>query len=79
MYRNKSHIISQLQKDILSLQGIHKPRPGKEIDPGLGSINTAFPNHCFPFGAVHEFVSDALENTAAYSRFYFLPAGCIDA
>ena len=36
---NKSHIISQLQKDILSLQGLHAPKPGKEINFGLNAIN----------------------------------------
>src|SRR6478735_4505048 len=69
MQSNKSHIISQLQKDILSLQGLHAPKPGKEINLGLSAINHSFPNKSFPVNAVHEFISDAVENTAATGGF----------
>src|SRR5882672_12816437 len=69
MLSGKSHIITQLQKDILSLQGLHAPKPGKEINLGLGPINASFPNNSFPFGAVHEFVNETKENTAASCGF----------
>src|SRR5690349_10684615 len=69
MQTNKSHIISQLQKDILSLQGLHAPKPGREINFGLSVINSSFPNNCFPVNAIHEFISDSAENSAATGGF----------
>jgi len=69
MVTGKSHIISQLQKDILTLQGLHAPKPGKEINFGLGPVNASFPNNCFPLAAIHEFVSDGIESTAATGGF----------
>lgn len=65
----QTDIAERLQKDILSLQGFRAPSQGKRIDFGLGAIETAFPNHIFPTGAVHEFVSSNAENAAATTGF----------
>jgi protein ImuA len=63
------HIISLLQKEILSLQGF-KPGSGNlKADLGLGPLCTAFPNNSFPLGAIHEFLSENRENKAASSGF----------
>jgi protein ImuA len=68
MLSTKKDIIQQLQKDLLLLQGF-KSLPGTAINPGLGIINNAFPNKTFPTGAIHEFISDATEQSAATSGF----------
>lgn len=65
----QSGIAERLQKDILSLQGFRAPTHGKRIDFGLGPIEAAFPNHTFPTGAVHEFVSTRAEDAAATTGF----------
>jgi len=64
----RADIISQLQKDILLLQGF-KPANGATVDLGLGPIKEAFPNATFPLGAVHEFLAEGAEATAATSGF----------
>lgn len=64
----REHIIATLQADILKLQG-YKHAASAGLDPGLGPINSAFPNHSFPIGAVHEFLADTLEDTAATCGF----------
>lgn len=64
----KQDIIQQLQKEVLALQ-----RPQKEalynVDTGLWEIEKAFPDHTFPLGAVHEFISYARESAAATNGF----------
>jgi protein ImuA len=62
----KAHIISELKKDILLLQGF-KPINAETNDAGLGIIKQAFPNSTFPLGAVHEFFcTDSESNSASY-------------
>lgn len=68
MRAEKATIISQLQKDILLLQGF-KPANGDGVDIGLGPITEAFPNATFPLGAIHEFLSGGHEMAAASSGF----------
>jgi protein ImuA len=68
MQAEKAKVISQLQQDILLLQG-YKPADGSAVDIGLGFISEAFPNGSFPLGAVHEFLSVGAEDTAATSGF----------
>ncbi len=65
---NKENIIAALQADILKLQGFKQPDAGG-IDPGLGPINAAFPNRTFPTGAIHEFLANSPEDTAATCGF----------
>jgi protein ImuA len=64
----KADIIAELQTDILRLQGF-KPLNNSAIDVGLGPIKDAFPNGSFPLGAVHEFLSASVEDSAASSGF----------
>ena len=68
MSAQRATIISQLQKDILLLEGF-KPASNAAIDVGLGPIKNAFPNASFPLGAVHEFLSAGAEAAAATSGF----------
>lgn len=48
-------------------------RPQKEalhnMDTGLWEVEKAFPDHTFPLGAVHEFISYARESAAATNGF----------
>jgi protein ImuA len=69
MQSSKQPIIQQLQKDILALQGFKSLPADMAIDPGLGIITKAFPNHTFPLGAVHEFISNEKEAAAATTGF----------
>jgi protein ImuA len=69
MRPEQAHIISQLNKDILSLQG-YKPVPhGCGTGISLGAITDAFPNRIFPLGAIHEFICETPENTTASMGF----------
>src|SRR3954470_3839942 len=69
METSKAHIIAQLQKEILPLQGC-KPVAGNiGFDGGLGFIKHAFPNDSFPLGAIHEFFCNKLEDVSASSGF----------
>lgn len=65
----RSDIISQLKREILSLQGLKFSAFSSHWDIGLGPIQSSFPNSCFPVGAVHEFLSDTLEDKAASTGF----------
>jgi protein ImuA len=64
-----ANIIAQLQKEILSLQGLKKSNNTSDIDFQLGEITRAFPNESFPLSAVHEFVNMNREHQAATSGF----------
>ena len=68
MPEKKVDIVAALQSDILRMQG-HKPANGTALDFGLGPIVEAFPDRTFPLGAVHEFMSDGMENATATSGF----------
>lgn len=69
MTTSKAHIIAQLQKDILPLQG-YKPVIGNVgFDAGLGFIKNAFPNASFPLGAIHEFLCTGEEEASASAGF----------
>ena len=62
-------IIRQLERDILPLQGYKPPTAGKAVSFALGPVEAAFPNRCFPTGAVHEFISRTPEQAAATAGF----------
>ena len=66
---SKAHIISELQKKILPLQGYKHAVQTTAFDAGLGPVKCAFPNASFPIGAVHEFFCSGLEDAAATSGF----------
>lgn len=65
----QAHIIDQLRKDILSLQGFVKPSRQNDFLRGLGPISQAFPHQQFPVSAVHEFLVNSVEEKAATSGF----------
>ena len=65
----RQHIIQQLQKDILGLQGYKTLPADIRTDTGLGIITKAFPNNIFPVAAVHEFISHQTEHFAATAGF----------
>jgi len=69
MLGENANIIAQLKKEILPLQGFKSIKGKENYDLGLGPIRFAFPNSCFPLGAMHEFCCDEKENTAATSGF----------
>ncbi len=69
MITSKADIIKQLQKEIISLQGFKTKSENNNANTGLGSINNAFPNAVFPFGAVHEFIAATAEDKAASLGF----------
>jgi protein ImuA len=71
----KADIISQLQKDILRLQGFRSKPADVSPDIDLGPVNTAFPNATFPTGAVHEFLCTIKEHSAATAGFVGALAG----
>lgn len=69
MMSSKQHIISQLKKDLLLLQGF-KNAPGvNQQETGLGPILNSFPNKVFPIGAIHEFIAINDEEKAATTGF----------
>jgi len=68
MLTNKAEVIKRLQQDILHLQGF-KSKNSEENLLGLGPVEAAFPNGIFATGAIHEFVSQGSEETAATFGF----------
>src|SRR5262245_60687197 len=64
----KADIISQLKKDILSLQGF-KPVIHHDQHIGPLAINHTFPNSAFPLGVNHEFICNCRESLSASSGF----------
>jgi protein ImuA len=65
---SKADIISQLQKEILLLQGF-KPESHDNGLNTLGLIRHAFPNNTFPSAAIHEFHCTGLEDASASCGF----------
>lgn len=65
----KNGMFDRLQEDILALQGLRTPVGARKIDFGLGVMDASFPNHSFPTGAVHEFISNDPESAAATTGF----------
>lgn len=64
----RANIVEELQLEILRLQG-YKPGNNIAVDLGLGPISDSFPEHSFPLGAVHEFISTRNEDRASTSAF----------
>ena len=65
---SRTGILQGLQADILRLEGF-KSAQNTALDIGLGPIKNAFPDRSFPIGAVHEFLSDSLEDAASTCGF----------
>ena len=66
---SKESIIAQLQRDILQLQPFTKKRNQRALNILPSVIENAFPNGELPLGAVHEFICNGLEDTAATGGF----------
>ncbi len=66
---SKAELVQQLQKEVLTMQGLRRTLPGVLPDMGLGELASAFPGNTFPTGAVHEFISTAPEAVAATHGF----------
>jgi protein ImuA len=64
----RAEIIASLQSEILRLQGF-RPSGNNAVDPAQGLMKDAFPNGCFPLGAVHEFLVSGPEHSAATGGF----------
>ncbi len=77
MENTKAAIVAQLQKEILSLQGLRSVYDNKLINAALGPIKNAFPNGSFPVAAIHEFISNGMEAATVTSGFVSGLAGCL--
>ncbi len=66
---NNSSIMRQLEKDILSLQGLKKLSTDNDINIGCHSLENVFPNSIFPVGCVHEFLNNSYNDAAATNGF----------
>lgn len=65
----KNDIIRQLKEKILVLEGFSTGPDSRQLDFGLGPMNTAFPGGVFPTGSVHEFISPTEGCAAAANGF----------
>lgn len=65
----KDHIIHQLKKDILSLEGMKVLPSDLRIKLDFPPIESAFPQGTFPVGCMHEMISDSTVGTAANYGF----------
>ncbi|MBT1701943.1 ImuA family protein [Chryseosolibacter indicus] len=64
----KADILTELQSDILRLQGFRTVNNGL-LDADLGVIKQAFPNASFPLSCIHEFITSQQEHRAATNGF----------
>jgi protein ImuA len=69
MAATKEEIINKLRQDMIRWEGFRAPQPGTSNDLGLGPLAMAFPDGIFPTGAIHEFISNSPEDTAASGGF----------
>jgi protein ImuA len=68
MVNTKAHIIAQLQKNILLLQGF-KPATNDACKTVLNPVRHSFPNSVFPSGAIHDFLCSSSEEASASCGF----------
>ena len=64
-----SSILTQLEKQILSLQGLKKLPSDNNVNMDCSTIESAFPNKSFPVACIHEFISYTLQDAAATHGF----------
>lgn len=69
MTTTQQEIIARLRLDIAAWEGCRPNKTGEGESFGLGPIEQAFPGKVFPTGALHEFVSNSPEQTAAIGGF----------
>jgi protein ImuA len=67
--RNNVHIIEKLRRDIMHLEGFKPASSDANAIDGLQQIERSFPNHVFPTGAVHEFLTFKQEHVASTAGF----------
>jgi protein ImuA len=65
---NRSKILTDLKSEVLRLEGFNTSA-NQALDSRLGPIANAFPNSSFPVGAVHEFMCNGIDDTAATVGF----------
>lgn len=65
----KTSIISQLEKQILPLEGFKKLSTDNNVNIGFRPIENAFPNAAFPLGCIHEFISNTANDISATNGF----------
>jgi protein ImuA len=65
----KNAILSQLERQILPLQGLKKLRTDNDADIDCKAIEHAFPNNAFPIGCTHEFITRCFEDAAPTNGF----------
>jgi protein ImuA len=70
----RAEIIEQLQKQILTLQGGHRPGETR-VSIGLGPIESAFPSKVFPNGVIHELISTSSEDASSTNGFISVVLG----
>lgn len=69
MSNQNTDIIRQLERGILSLQGLKRLATDNDIHLGFKPIENAFPNSTFPIGCMHEFISGSAYDAAAAIGF----------
>jgi protein ImuA len=65
----KNAILSQLERQILPLQGLKKLRTDNDVKIDCNEIEQAFPNNAFPIGCTHEFITRCFEDAAPINGF----------
>lgn len=65
----RKNIITQLEREILPLQGLKALSADSKINIGFRAIQNAFPNATFPVGCIHEFLSASIEDVSASTGF----------
>lgn len=65
----KKNTLEALRKIILAAEGYTLENNGNRFIKDLGMIEDAFPLQAFPEGAIHEFISEEVEQTAASAGF----------
>jgi protein ImuA len=69
MSLSKQDIIQQLQKEIHLMQGFKSTTDNNKLNRKLGPVRYSFPGDAFPLAAIHEFISQSDEATAATTGF----------
>jgi protein ImuA len=65
----KKDLVSRLQKEILAAEGLQRLAYEPKSGIGLQVLEAAFPDHTFPRGGIHEFISPDTECAAATTGF----------
>lgn len=65
----RREIISRLERDILPLEGLKLLSTDNNISLDFRPIENAFPNHIFPIGCTHEFLTASIEDVASTNGF----------